>query len=668
MTFKRSLVIPFVLLAIGAASAACGDDDDDGVTTPTPDGGVETGPGIEAGPGNDAATTAPKITTAAALPAIVAGAVAAPVQLAATGSTPITWSLTGSAPPGMKVDPATGAYTGTPTASGAFSFTITATNAAGFDTVTFTQTVTAPAFDANVLTADNKLSSVSTAFPAGASTPAALTGVITGDVLVSIDRRPLNGYLYGLGFNATAGTVQVYTITPSANLATPVGGPVTYSDAATSGDVIGMDFNPTVDRIRVVTSSGQNFRLNPNTGGAAVADTRDGALNIATVATTGIAETAYTNNALNQTFTTQYSVSSTGSLYIQNPPNNGTLTVPVVIAPAITNLFGFDIAPGINVTASNAVAAGVGYGVVKTAAATTESLATINLATGALGVLGTLPFTGTKGFTLQKPLATSVIGLTAAGEIVRFLDNAPATVVTTTAITGVTAGEELVGLEFRPVTGQLYALGVETTAGVTGTLYRIDPQGATATVIGTAGGIALAGGAPGTTYGIDFNPTVDRLRVVSSTGGNYRINPNDGTLAATDTSITGGATALDGVAYTNGPPAMGATGVTAEYGINATTNSLHLFSNPNGGVVGTAIPVTLNGAALDFTAVSGFDIPPTVTTAAANTAPAAGSAYAALNVGGASNLYRINLLTGVATFVGSIGAGTAGIVGLAVGQ
>ena len=37
--------------------------------------------------------------------------------------------------------------------------------------------------------------------------------------------------------------------------------------------------------------------------------------------------------------------------------------------------------------------------------------------------------------------------------------------------------------------------------------------------------------------GFDFNPTVDRIRVTSSNRANFRLNPVDGSIAATDTQL-----------------------------------------------------------------------------------------------------------------------------------
>lgn len=48
--------------------------------------------------------------------------------------------------------------------------------------------------------------------------------------------------------------------------------------------------------------------------------------------------------------------------------------------------------------------------------------------------------------------------------------------------------------------------------------------------------------------------------------------------------------------------------------------------------------------------------------------PAAGFGYAALTVGGTTNLYEINLVDGVARSLGAIGAGTAAVGGLTVSR
>jgi hypothetical protein len=94
----------------------------------------------------------------------------------------------------------------------------------------------------------------------------------------------------------------------------------------------------------------------------------------------------------------------------------------------------------------------------------------------------------------------------------------------TVAITGLGAGETILGMDFRPATGQLYALGS------TSRIYIINLTTGVATQVGTDGAFTLNG----TKFGFDFNPVPDRIRVISNTEQSLRLNPNDGTLTASD--------------------------------------------------------------------------------------------------------------------------------------
>jgi hypothetical protein len=44
----------------------------------------------------------------------------------------------------------------------------------------------------------------------------------------------------------------------------------------------------------------------------------------------------------------------------------------------------------------------------------------------------------------------------------------------------------------------------------------------------------------GANASLDFNPTVDRIRLVTASGQNLRLHPELGTVVATDGSINGG--------------------------------------------------------------------------------------------------------------------------------
>ena len=114
--------------------------------------------------------------------------------------------------------------------------------------------------------------------------------------------------------------------------------------------------------------------------------------------------------------------------------------------------------------------------------------------------------------------AITAFGLSNANQIVTFDTNTPSTPLAVVAITGLQSGETALGIDVRPATGQLYLLGSSSR------IYVVDPVTGVATAVGAAFTPALSG----TAFGFDFNPTVDRIRVVSDTGQNLRLNPDTG--------------------------------------------------------------------------------------------------------------------------------------------
>jgi hypothetical protein len=184
--------------------------------------------------------------------------------------------------------------------------------------------------------------------------PSTITGVTAGQVLVGIDYRANNGLLYGLGYNAATGDTQLYTLAPGASgtatVATPVNAtpvvlPLGQAGTSLSSKRIGFDFNPAADRIRVVSTNGRNYRLNPDTGGLAATDgplaysaavgtpvATPVAITTGTPvptipATPGVGSVAYLNATLGATATTLYDYDELngGIISVQNPPNAGTL-------------------------------------------------------------------------------------------------------------------------------------------------------------------------------------------------------------------------------------------------------------------------------------------------------------------------------------------------------
>jgi hypothetical protein len=228
-----------------------------------------------------------------------------------------------------------------------------------------------------------------------------------------------------------------------------------------------------------------------------------------------------------------------------------------------------------------------------------------------------------------------IFALDASNNLLTFETSTPGTIASTTAVTGLVGGDSLLGLDVRPATGQLYALGSGSR------IYTIDPATGAATQVGADGAFTLSG----TRFGFDLNPTVDRIRIVSDTGQNIRVNPSNGALSATDIALNPGTPAVTGIAYLNN---FAGAGVTTLYDIDSTTDELLTQNPPNNGTL-----ASLGALGVNTSDEVGFDITPD------------NIAYASLTVGGISSLHTVNLSTGAATLVGTIGAGSV-IVDIAV--
>ncbi|QEL15062.1 DUF4394 domain-containing protein [Limnoglobus roseus] len=541
------------------------------------------------------------------------------------------------------------------------------------------------------------LFSFDTATPTVLAPGVAVTGLGAGENLVGIDIRPQNGQLYGLTSNG-AGAVRLYAISPTTGAAVALSAtPVQFDDGggnpiAITGTNFGFDFNPTVDRIRVVTDTGVNFRINPNTGGivdgnAGTAGINpDGAINGDTTTADAV---AYTNNAPNATATTLYALdAASNKLELLNPPNNGTATNGTVVTLNgstldFTAVNGFDIPAGVAVGTSNAAATGSALAILTTASSA-PALYSIDLATakatlvGNVGIASTGSAVTVQGFAVQPNASATGIPFVgvAGGNVVRFNSLTPGTTATA-AITGLAANESVVGIDRRPATGQYLALIQNSVAG-TVRIAVLDPQTGGTTAIGAGISLVDAAGAAitfpaGTAFGVDINPTVDKLRVVASTGTNFRVDPTTGAAvdgdataagAQPDAALNGGSTKGDATAYTN---SFNKATVTTQYTLDASTDKLYIQNPPNAGTLTNGVTITVGGTAIDFTDATGFDIPSTVQVSTANAA-ATGVGYASLTVAGSTALYSINLVTGAAAKLGLIGTGTTPAVGLSAGE
>ena len=237
-----------------------------------------------------------------------------------------------------------------------------------------------------------------------------------------------------------------------------------------------------------------------------------------------------------------------------------------------------------------------------------------------------------------ETLVALTTGDTITGNNLLFFDSAsPGNPFLKIRVTGLGANETLQAFDYRPATGGLYALSDA------GQLYVIEAATGVAAKVGPINPIP----ANATSFGFDFNPTVDRIRITTNGDQNYRMNPDnasviiDGALAyAAGDPNAGTNPSVVGSAYTN---SFAGALVTVLYDIDSNTDALVIQNPPNNGTLNTVGSLGVNTSE-----VVGFDI-----------SQATGVFYAVLTVSNSRNLYTINQLSGAATLVGTIG-GTLG--------
>ena len=219
--------------------------------------------------------------------------------------------------------------------------------------------------------------------------------------------------------------------------------------------------------------------------------------------------------------------------------------------------------------------------------------------------------------------AATVFGVDETNNLISFDSSAPGTVVSAIGITGLT--NSLQALDFRPRNNVLYGLGTDRI------IYTINTMTGVATAV--SGPLMING----TAFGFDFNPTIDRLRIVSDSNENYVYNPETNMLAAPTTPVAyapGDANAgknadITADAYTSsrfGQPA----GTTQLYAIDTAADVLTRQANSAGTLT------TVGATGVNLGSRTSFDI-------------AGGNAFAF----NGSTLYGVNLDTGALTAIGN---------------
>ena len=259
--------------------------------------------------------------------------------------------------------------------------------------------------------------------------------------------------------------------------------------------------------------------------------------------------------------------------------------------------------------------------------------------------------------------AEKAVAVTSSNKLLKFNAGQPGRILATLNITGLQPGETLLGIDYRVAKDQLYALGSS------GRLYTLNEDTAAATAVGMPFAVKL----DGAQFGFDFNPTVDRIRVVSNTGQNLRLHPDTGAVVDSNPALDGVQTdaklafAAGDINVGKAPITVGAaysynkadTKITTNFALDAATGTLVTQGSregavpavsPNTGQLFTvgSLGMAFNSAAFDIQALS--DV-----------------AFAALNSDGsmASRWVMIDLKTGAAKSLGNIG-GSERVVGVAM--
>ena len=493
--------------------------------------------------------------------------------------------------------------------------------------------ISAVSGDTIILTSDGMISSINRDNPNNVVSSIKIRLLEAKDQLVGIDYRPKDEKLYAVGLLG-----NLYTLDPNTGVATflrkliadptdTTDGNESFSQIVGDANLISVNFNPAADRLRVITNTGQNLRINVDTG----ATITDGAIN--PIANNPVIVAAAYTNAFAGTATTKlYSIDQTSDrIYLQNA-NAGTLGSS---APLGDNLDtqgggGFDIDPINN----------VGYAALKVSGS--YKFYQLNLAN--VGTANNTVFNTTdlanyyttgeiRGIALKraKDATAAGIGLSSNNKLIRFALNNPNSV-TEKNITGLLVDEKFIGIDYRlrnntERSGQLYGLTNKAN------LYTINPETGAAILVNTlkAATDSTFTNLEGTAFAVDFNPAADRLRVISNTGQSLRINVDTGDTIR-DGDIKGIAGAIiSAVAYSNSFKTSVVGLATELFDLDQTNQIVVKQDPPNTGTLNR-----IGGLGINLGLDNGFDI-------------AGGDNGYALatvaNASGPSVLYRIDLST-----------------------
>ncbi|MBA3743497.1 DUF4394 domain-containing protein [Sporichthya sp.] len=255
----------------------------------------------------------------------------------------------------------------------------------------------------------------------------------------------------------------------------------------------------------------------------------------------------------------------------------------------------------------------------------------------------------------DRSVGLEAVALTASGALLCVDVDDPADARTLGKVSGLDSGTELIGIDYRPENGKLYGVAKN------GSIYTISAKNAKATKVAT-----MSETPSGASFGVDFNPVVDRLRIVSDTGQNLRVDVSNGATTK-DTGLTNPvpppgmgtteATGVTGAAYTNNDKIAKTDTATTLFDLDTALDRAAIQSPANAGTLAPTGKLGINAAA-----ASGFDVYSSLKGGQARN----NVGYAALSNGTRSSLYRVDLLDGSLKSLGKFTKNKGQIIGLAL--
>lgn len=500
-------------------------------------------------------------------------------------------------------------------------------------------------------------------------------GLQKGESLRGIDYRAADNKLYAVGSSD-----RLYTIDVTSGVATAVGASTFAPPLA--GTEIGIDFNPVADVLRSESDTGQNLRISPMNGIVFDSDPEAAGMQIDGAPaydagdpnvgkTPAIVDIAYTNSDTNPaTATTLFAIDATQDVLVRQgspdgspvSPNAGTLFTVGSLGVDASAVGGFDVF-------TDSSGANTAFAALTPVAKKQQpsQLYNVNLDTGGATSLGQIGKSKKPTLDLAAPLpGKSFFLITSKNELLTMNTGTPSLVLSKEKVTGlVNKKEKLVGIDFRPADGVLWAF---TDAGQ---LYTINTSSAVATAVGSPSAVTLE---KKTSYGFDFNPVADRIRVTNTAQQNLRFDPATGAVVDFDTATpaidpdtglqyvvgdpnAGTKTRIAGSAYSSN--VAGATSTTL-YDIDTNRDVLVTQGSPGG------TPTSPNTGQLFTVGSTGVNVPDTVGfDILTENGTDVGFAVFAAGGKGSTNLYSVNLTTGAMTLVSSFSKQVKGIVGFA---